>query len=198
MRKTVGIVLAGGLSRRFGSPKAFAMVGGRYFYELAVEALKENCDEVVIVTRPELIDHYLVEAGLAIDTPEFAGYGPLAGILSVMESVQAERYVVLPCDMPFVDSAVVSKLLGRHDKEVTAVIAEERHHPLVSVWDRVAVPVIREALENEQNRVMPVLARVGVTWVDGGELADDVKQVFTNINTPAVLERSEKNGSNHG
>lgn len=194
--KTVGIVLAGGLSRRFGSPKAFAMVGGRYFYELAVEALKENCDEVVIVTRPELIDHYLVEVGLVIDTPEFAGYGPLAGILSVMESVQAERYVVLPCDMPFVDSTVIGKLLARHVKGVTAVIAEGRHHPLVSVWDEVATPMIREALENEQKRVMPVLARAGVTWVDGGELADDVKQVFTNINTPTVLERSKKNGSN--
>ncbi|MCG7334968.1 molybdenum cofactor guanylyltransferase [Sporosarcina sp. ACRSM] len=197
MRKTVGIVLAGGLSRRFGSPKAFAMVGGRYFHEWAVEALKEHCDEVVIVTRPELIDHYLVEVGLTTDSPEFAGLGPLAGILSVMESVQADRYIVLPCDMPFVDSEVMGKLLARHVNGVTAVMAEGRHHPLVSVWDRDAEPVIREALENEQNRVMPVLSRVGVTWVDGNELADDVKQVFTNVNSPVVLERSEKNERNH-
>ncbi len=38
--KAVGIVLAGGLSRRFGSPKAFARIGTGYFYERAWIALE--------------------------------------------------------------------------------------------------------------------------------------------------------------
>ena len=56
--KTVGIVLAGGLSRRFGSPKAFARLEAKYFYERAVEAYEPFCEEVVVVTRQELVDRF--------------------------------------------------------------------------------------------------------------------------------------------
>ncbi len=189
MTKTVGIVLAGGESRRFGSPKAFAKRDGRYFYDFAVDALEIHCDEVIIVTRPELVDRYLVEVVLITDVAEFAGLGPLAGILSAMESMEADRYIVLPCDMPFVDGEVVGKLLEHHEQGVTAVITDGRHHPLVSVWDYSVKKVLRETLVSGQLRVMKVLSTSGVVWVDGSLLTDEEERVFTNVNTPEVLER---------
>ena len=79
-----------------------------------------------------------------------------------MESVEADRYVVLPCDMPYVDGEVITGLLTRHDTGVTAVISEGRHHPLVSVWDRSAKKRIREALEHEQYSVMSCAFRTAV------------------------------------
>ena len=106
----MGIVLAGGLSRRFGSPKAFARIENEYFYERAIDALEPHCDEVVIVTRPELLDRYAPSEKVITDLPEFAGLGPLAGILSAMESVEADRYVVLPCDMPYVNAEVIRRI----------------------------------------------------------------------------------------
>lgn len=197
MMRTVGIVLAGGQSRRFGSPKAFAKVGGRYFYEWAKEALESHCDAVVIVTRKELVDRFSADVDVQADLFDFAGMGPLAGILSVMESVQAERYVVLPCDMPFIDDDdVVGNLLMHHDKGATAVIVDGRHHPLVSVWDYDVKQMLDEALRNEQYRVMSVLSRIDATWVNGSELTDCEEQVFKNVNTPELLERCGVYGSN--
>jgi len=187
--KTVGIVLAGGLSRRFGSPKAFAQLEKQYFYEYAVFALQPHCDKVVIVTLPELINRFPNKLEVITDLPEFAGLGPLAGILSGMSYVSANRYIVLTCDMPYINSEVVGKLLALHDAEVTAVIASNRHHPLTSVWNSTAKPTIMNALEKKQLRVMNVLDALGVTWVDGSEFTDDEQRVFMNINNPTDMER---------
>jgi len=104
--------------------------------------------------------------------------------------VEADRYIVLPCDMPYVDETVVGKLLAQHGQRVTAVLSDGRHHPLVSIWDSGVRENLKEALENEQLRVMPVLISSGVRWIDGGLLTDDEKRVFTNVNTPGVLEGS--------
>lgn len=186
--RTVGIVLAGGLSRRFGSPKAFARIRKEYFYERAVEALMPHCDEVVIVTRPELKDAYPAELKIILDLPEVAGFGPLAGILSAMEFVEADRYVVLPCDMPYVNGSIVGQLLYRHGEVVTAVIAEGKHHPLVSVWDGNSKEPLRKQLGKGQFRVIKLLEKLDVTWIDGHLLTDDEQSVFRNINTPTDLD----------
>ena len=58
MTVLVGILLAGGLSRRYGSPKAFAEIEGELFYERAYNALAAVCGDVIIISRPELIDHF--------------------------------------------------------------------------------------------------------------------------------------------
>ena len=187
--KTVGIVLAGGLSRRFGSPKAFAKIGENPFYKLAVDALTPHCETVIIVTRPELIERY--PAGLEIieDLPECAGLGPLAGILSTMEFVEADRYAVLPCDMPYVDEHIIGRLIKLHEKGVTAVIANERNHPLVSIWNRETKYFLRESLVEKQLSVMKLLEKLDVLWVTGNSLAENEEYVFKNVNTPIDLER---------
>jgi len=188
MTRTVGIILAGGLSRRFGSPKAFAKLGEQYFYQWVMEALAPCCSEVFVVTRPEHMQRFPSSVIVMTDIARYAGLGPLAGILSVMESVQADRYVVLPCDMPFVDSGAMLKLLEHHEKGVTAVISDGRYHPLVSIWDRKLMSAVKEALENEQLRVMKILTQSDVIWVDGSTLTDDEKRMFMNVNTPEALE----------
>ena len=186
--RTVGIVLAGGLSRRFGSPKAFARIDKEYFYERAVEALIPHCGEVVIVTLPELRNAYPAKLKVILDLPAVAGFGPLAGILSAMEFVEADRYIILPCDMPYVNESVVGQLVARHDGAVTAIAAAGKYHPLVSVWDRKLKGSLREALENGHFSVMKLLERLDVTWIDGHMLTDQEQNVFRNMNIPTDLE----------
>lgn len=189
--KTAGIVLAGGLSRRFGSPKAFAEWEGRPFYEWSLEALSPFCEDCIVVTRPELVDRFPESMLVTTDREPFVGQGPIAGILSGMERLPAERYLVLPCDMPFMTADVIRRLLDCHSSGVTAVVLDGKLHPLVSVWDAVVLPDLREALENGRRRVMDVQEKHGVRWIEGGLLTeDDASKVFMNANTPDVLERS--------
>ncbi|WP_252501805.1 molybdenum cofactor guanylyltransferase [Sporosarcina sp. Marseille-Q4943] len=189
--KTAGIVLAGGLSSRFGSPKAFAEWEGRLFYQWSLAALSPYCEEIVIVTRPELVGRFPGDLQVTTDVETFAGQGPIAGILSGMEKLRANRYIVLPCDMPFMTADVVGRLLECHSSGVTAVVLDGKYHPLVSVWDGITCPDLKKALENGKRRVMDVQEKHGVRWIEGELLTeDDAHRIFMNANTPDILERS--------
>ena len=189
--KTAGIVLAGGLSSRFGSPKAFAEWEGRPFYELSLEALSPFCEECIVVTRPELVERFPEGLHITTDIAPFEGQGPIAGILSGIEKLRAERYIVLPCDMPFMTADVIERLLECHGSGVTAVVLDGKYHPLVSVWDAAVLPDLREALENGKRRVMDVQEKHGVRWIEGELLTEeDASRIFMNANTPDVLEGS--------
>lgn len=185
--KTVGILLAGGLSRRFGSPKAFAKWNGASFYELSLRALSLFCDEVIIVTRPEMVDAFPSTLSVITDVEAFAGQGPVAGILSGMEAIEADRYIVMPCDMPLLKGDTIGRLVACHVSGVTAVVSEGKHHPLVSVWDRDAQSVLKSALLEGQRRVMTVQENVGVRWVQGACLTENASE-FMNVNTPDSLK----------
>lgn len=190
--KTVGVVLAGGLSRRFGSPKAFAQIEGRYFYESSVNALKPYCDEIIIVTRPEFIKRFPEELRVIVDDPAYAGDGPLAGIYSAMKKLIALRYIVLPCDMPYINEQFINRLLKYDDDEVIAVRTEDYRHPLVSIWKRTVFKKLEHALDEQQLRVVPFLNTVQTRWVHGEALTSDCAEVLRNINHQADLERGEE------
>lgn len=187
--KTVGVVLAGGLSRRFGSPKAFACLASQYFYERAVEALAPFCDEVLVVTREELVKRFPEEVNVLTDLPEIAGLGPLAGIYSAMNAVDADLYAVLPCDMPYVDYSIMKLVRELHNGRITAVKAAGKHHPLVSIWCKEMKKPLQEALQYKQLSVMKLVQQYDVNWLEGSSLTKNTEQIFSNINMPIDLER---------
>jgi len=181
--KIVGILLAGGLSRRYGSPKAFAEINGRKFYERVYETLNSVCDHVVIVTRNEFVDWFPDEYHVIVDIEEFSGCGPLAGIYSAMMATDARNYIVLPCDMPLMNSTIIKNLISYHTKEVAVVVSEDYLQPLVSVWSRDVKQRVRAALEKGHFKMTDVLETTDHVRVEGNLLSTSA-HVFMNVNTP--------------
>lgn len=182
-KKRVGILLAGGLSRRYGAPKAFAEMNGKKFHELVYETLNSVCDEVIVVTRNEFIKWFPKEYHVIVDIQKYSGLGPLAGIYSAMEELEADQYVVLPCDMPLVTSSIMKQLINFHTEEVTVVKSEGHLQPLVSVWNKNVKNKIRESLEKREIKMMDVLEKTDITQVEGSRLACS-PNFFINVNTP--------------
>lgn len=102
----VGVVLAGGDSRRMGCDKATLEVGGTTLAARAVAKLAPLCDEV------------LVADGGRGTVPGFAsisdgdGTGPAAGILAAAAARPGRALLVLACDLPAVPSALFAALAG--------------------------------------------------------------------------------------
>lgn len=182
---TLGIVLAGGLSSRYGSPKAFAQVNGTAYYEIAVHALKGISSQVIIAGREEHLDCYHPETSVVTDVEPFSGCGPLAGIYSAITLYPASRYAILPCDMPNMRPEVMETLVKYcADEDVIAVEADGVYHPLVAIYDQRIKSMIRQSLEQGQYSVMKLLKQVKTRWIQGNELTVNTDLVFRNMNTP--------------
>ena len=195
MTALVGILLAGGLSRRYGSPKAFAEIEGELFYERAYDALAAVCDDVVIISRPELMHRFSPDVEVITDMEEVAGQGPLAGILSGMTACPAEKYMVLACDMPFVGPAETARLLDLADSasDITALWNEAEKIPLFSIWDKRVKELLQQELEAGQFRVMKFMEKVNTEWIDSSKIHED-PLVFRNVNQPDDQMRGWRNG----
>lgn len=183
--KIIGIVLAGGISRRFGRPKAFAVYKEKHFYEWAIEALRFNTDELVIVSHPDLKKKFERNRGEHIqeDIPPYQGKGPLAGIYSVMKAYEGEWYAVLPCDTPKVTSLIMKKLknLIKGDVEAVVPVINGKSQPLIAMYHKQTQSIMGELLAEGDYRVNSLLNRCRVRWVTEEELQIEGEE-FENIN----------------
>ncbi|WP_203339663.1 molybdenum cofactor guanylyltransferase [Planococcus beijingensis] len=195
MTVLVGILLAGGLSRRYGSPKAFAELEGELFYERAYHALAAVCDDVVIISRPELMERFSSDAEVITDLDWIEGQGPLAGILSGIIAKRADKYFVLPCDMPYVGPAETAKLLelANPSSDITTICNSTENIPLFGIWDKRVKEQLQQDLEAGQFRVMKFMEKVATEWIDSSEIHKD-PLVFRNVNQPDDQMRGWQNG----
>lgn len=182
MQQTTGILLAGGKSRRYGTPKAFAEINNTFFYEYIYQLLHNTCDEVIIVTREEFNHCFKRAERVIVDIEKYKGCGPLAGMYSAMIESPADQYLVLPCDMPLLEQTTIELLLEKHQQDISIVQIENRLQPLVSVWNREMLPFIERALNEEIYSLKPLFQKHKVTYVPHTALTDD-PATFLNVNT---------------
>ena len=170
----LGVVLAGGMSTRFGSDKALAELDGRTLISRAVDTLSGWCEYVVIAGRA---------TGPAPCIPDWprAGMGPLAGIAAGLHHAQDEGYAsVLTCG---VDSlALPSDLLDR----LSPAPAFVETQPVIGHWPMQAVGAVEAILHGEGRHSMLAFA----TSVNARAIRANVQPA--NINTPADLAALER------
>lgn len=191
MVKVVGIILAGGRSRRFGSPKAFATYKGKSFIEHAYEALVPNVDQVITVSHSdfhqsfESIGNHIVIK----DQLEVQEKGPLAGIYSAMDEVKADWYVVLPCDTPLINALIIKKMLEYKDAKYQALlpIISEKLQPLIAVYHHSSKEIAKAQLDQNQLQMTTFCKHLDSKYLSEKQLNASGKE-FYNINTIHELD----------
>ena len=187
--KIAGIILAGGKSMRFGEPKAFATKDGKAFYQHSMDALTPIVEKMVMVTSPELKHRFQSsETKMTIiqDREEYQGHGPLAGILTAMEQMKAEWYLVIPIDVPFMNQSIFRTLMKHMDQDVDAIIpiAKGKLQPLIAIYRNSVKGLIKYQLDHEHRSLRKLLDKCNVKYVDMEE-----EQSFININHQADYQK---------
>jgi molybdopterin-guanine dinucleotide biosynthesis protein A len=103
-----GILLVGGASERFGSPKALARFRGETLAERAWRTLHEACEEVVAVGKSA--------DGIELPFPVLddgaSERAPVFGVIAGLRRASHELCLVLPVDCPLVTPALLHELLA--------------------------------------------------------------------------------------
>lgn len=133
-RALSGVVLVGGASTRFGSPKALAQLDGETFVDRARRILAEECDEVLVVGKAGELPFDVID-----DQSEVRA--PIAGVVAGLRAATNEFVVFLPVDCPRITAEVV-RALGDACRDA----AVPQTGPLPGAWAKSALPVLEERL----------------------------------------------------
>lgn len=183
-----GAVLVGGQSRRMGIDKPLLSFRGRRMIEWVMEALSQVVDEVLLVGRGA---GRLAWLGLSTVEDLVPGGGPLAGIFTALTVARSPHCLVVACDMPFLDPALLAYLLEQAPGWDAVVPAVDGHlEPLHAVYARSCLPVIGRMLAAGELCPLDLYPRVRVRYVGEGEIAAFAggRRSFINFNTPEDLK----------
>jgi molybdopterin-guanine dinucleotide biosynthesis protein A len=171
-----GVLLVGGASTRFGSPKALARLNGESLAERAWRVLGEACTERLAVGK--------AENGLDLPFPVLddgsEARAALTGIAAGLRAAPTELCVVLPVDMPRVTPGL---LLEVADSCAEAEAAAPESSPLPAAFRRTALPILEQRLAEGTFALHGALAEL-----DAVRLPVDIDQL-ENVNTPDDLRR---------
>lgn len=192
--RVLGVLLAGGLSRRMGGgDKGLMPLGPKPVMAHALERLKAQTNDVVINANGD--PNRFARFALPVVADTIAGFaGPLAGVLAGLD--YARRLSSPPvfiataaADTPFFPRDLVKNLADKAKTDKTIVLARSngQRHPTFGLWPVALADDLETWLLDPENR--KVLA-----WVDRhdwnmadfpfGVLSNPAMDPFFNINTP--------------
>lgn len=171
-RALTGVLLVGGASRRFGSPKALAELQGETLAERAWRVLGVACAERIAVGKRAdglELPFPIVDDGSKVRAP-------LAGIVAGLRAAANEVCLVLPVDCPLVTTAALRALA-----DACADAAVPQTGPLPGAFRRSALPVLERRLAAEELCLKGALHELETAVVE----LDPA--LLVNVNTPDEL-----------
>jgi molybdopterin-guanine dinucleotide biosynthesis protein A len=169
-----GVLLLGGLSRRFGSVKALAPLGP--------ETLAERAWRVLGAAFPQrlAVGKEADQLGLSFEVLDdgIEVRAPIAGVVAGLRAAETEVAVFLPVDCPLVTPDALRQLA-----EACADAAVPPNGPLPGAYRQTALPLLEERVAAGELALHEALDELSVRTVDlDGDL-------LVNVNTERELDR---------
>ncbi len=164
-----GLVLGGGRSSRMRTDKASLKYHGKPQTEHCLDLLAAHCAQSFVSCRADQADQPGF-AGLPQIHDTFLDMGPLGGILSALKAHRNAAFLVIACDLPFLDAESLSALVAGRDpfKVATAFAGPQGGlpEPLCAVYEPRCYPRAlqllgqglscpRKLILNSSSRILP-------------------------------------------
>jgi molybdopterin-guanine dinucleotide biosynthesis protein A len=190
--KVTGVVLLGGMSRRFGSNKSFAMVDGVPLIERVTRIMRSIFEVVVLITNTPDIYSRLQ---LPMFEDHVKGVGPIGGLYSALLNIPSDSAFVTACDMPYLNERLIRHLVEVSvGFDVTVPAPGGNIEPLHALYSKRCIPALEQCIDAGKRRIIQFYSDTTVQFVPESELRrfdPDLRSLF-NINRPEDLAKDEK------
>lgn len=194
----IGVLLAGGQSRRMGGgDKSLRMLGGKTILTRVIERARPQVAALVLNANGD--PARFADYGLPVAADVVEGYaGPLAGVLTGMEWARthapAARWLAsFATDAPFLPADLVTRLLapvGDEAADMACAASAGRSHPVFGLWPVALADELRRAMVEEGVRKVDIwTARYRLVTID---FPAEPTDPFFNTNRPEDLAEAER------
>lgn len=168
MTPATGVLLVGGASSRFGSPKALARFGDETLAERAWRILGEAFEARLAVGKGD------VELPFPVVVEPAEPQAPLVGVIAGLRAAATETAVFLPVDCPLVTPELL--------RELGAGGGVTQTGPLPGAYSKSVLPELERRLHSGEWSLRGVNPR----------MLEADPRLLANVNTPAELSALEQ------
>lgn len=197
MKNVTCAIIAGGKSSRMGTDKAFVQIGSKTMIERAVERIQslQPAETILIANKPEAYAHL----NLPTYTDLLPEKGSLGGIYTALHHAAAPYTLVVACDMPFLNTALLRHmiaLINEHTQGYDVIVPRVDGYPqgMHAIYQKTCLDPIRKRLEADKLKIIGFYDEVRVRYLDEEEYRalDPDSLAFFNANTPEELEEARR------
>jgi molybdenum cofactor guanylyltransferase len=173
--EVTGVLLLGGASSRFGSPKALALFEGEELAVRAYRLLEETFGAAMAVGK----DDDDLDLPFPVEDDGRDERAAIIGVAAALRFAPTEIAVVLPTDMPFVTSGLLRSLAAAAQRADAAIV---QTGPLPGAYRRSSLRVFQARIDRGELALRAAAEELGAKVVEAAP------EELRNVNTPADLE----------
>ena len=187
------VVVAGGRANRFGRDKLAEKLGSRTLLQRVVEAVRPLSNDIVVaVARGQSVPD-LPDDSLEIVADLYPNKSALGGIYTGLVSSRSFYNLVVACDMPFLNVALLRHMIrSASGYDVVIPRIEGMLEPLHAIYSKNCVGLMQRQIDTDELRIRVLLSQVKVRYVEEGEVdrLDPQRLSFFNVNTKDDLSKA--------
>jgi molybdopterin-guanine dinucleotide biosynthesis protein A len=192
----LGVVLAGGQSKRFGQDKSQVQLGSKILIDYILLEILNEFNEILIIANNDIKFFNSKKINKIEDYKK--NLGPLGGVLSAMKWIKEnnKKYKwisTFPSDTPFFKKKYLHDFLNNINEEQSKLFfikSNDKRHNIFGLWSLELLNRLEDDLVNKGERKVEDWAnKVGVKTIN---LEFKNNDPFFNINTKEDLEKAKE------
>ena len=192
----LGVVLAGGQSKRFGEDKSQVNLEGKILINYILSEIVDVFNEILIVANSDI--EFMQSKKISRIEDFQKDLGPLGGVLSAMKWIKQNNknyqwISTFPSDTPFFKKELLEEFYEKinfNESKLFFIKSNDTRHNIFGLWSLDLLSQLEEDLIKKGERKVELWANsIGVKNIDMQFKNNDP---FFNINTKEDLENAKK------